>query len=180
MLRLHPFHSHILLSVLLSVSARLGVVVESGCVPWSAVSHPSSQLHRFVERRHRHQAVEEELRWEHPLLFFWSLWPLQHGAYVNNKLSKNRTQTSLSRPHICTRHVFMPELLDLRFIQLNVQWNSMICLHISHNAYQRHCATSIEMLPVELLVSHFPYFSGKGEQMFSQVTVCPAVTSICI
>lgn len=49
------------LSVLLSVSARLGVAVESGCITRSAAGRPPSQLHRPVERRHRHQTVEEEL-----------------------------------------------------------------------------------------------------------------------
>lgn len=79
-LRFHPPQSHILLSVLLSFSARLGVAVESGCITRSAVGYPPSQLHCSVERRHGHQAVEKELRWEHPLLFFWPLRPLQYGV----------------------------------------------------------------------------------------------------
>lgn len=67
------------LSVLLSVSARLGVAVESGCITRSAAGRPPSQLHRPVERRHRHQAVEEELCWKHPLLFLWPLRSLKYG-----------------------------------------------------------------------------------------------------
>lgn len=73
------FHSHLLFSVLLAPSVRLGVAVESGCISWSLVSCPSSQLHCSVEWRHRHQTVEKKLRWEYPLLFFWPFWPFQHG-----------------------------------------------------------------------------------------------------
>lgn len=63
-----------------SVSARFGVAVESGCLAWPAAGRPPPQLHCLVEWRHGHEAVEEELCWEHPLLFLWPLRLLQHGV----------------------------------------------------------------------------------------------------
>lgn len=50
------------------VLSRPGVAVEPGRVPGPPAGRSPAQLHRAVERRHGHQAVEEKLRREHPVL----------------------------------------------------------------------------------------------------------------
>lgn len=61
---------------------RYGLAMGSGCFSWSSSGCPPSQLYCSVEWRHWHQAVEEELCWEHPVFLLWPLWALQSGMYV--------------------------------------------------------------------------------------------------